>query len=137
MMAASTKRRLGYLTGGVALLIIEVLIALYVRDGFVRPYLGDVLVVILLHCLVRTLFPTGVRLLPLYLFLLAAAVELAQLLDVLSLLGVGTESVLRVVFGSVFSWRDVLCYLAGAALCAGVDAWTNNIRQGTHVEKTD
>ena len=76
MMAASTKRRLGYLTGGVALLIIEVLIALYVRDGFVRPYLGDVLVVILLHCLVRTLFPTGVQLLPLYLFLLAAAVVL-------------------------------------------------------------
>lgn len=115
------SRRLWYLGGAAVLLIAEVLIGLYVRDGFVRPYLGDVLVVVLLYCLVRVALPTGVRLLPLYLFLLAAAVEIAQYLDILSLLGVGAGSPLRVVFGTSFSWADMLCYLAGAAVCAGVD----------------
>lgn len=115
------SRRLGFLAGAAVLLITEVLIGLYVRDGFVRPYLGDVLVVVLLYCLVRVALPTGVRLLPLYLFLLAAAVEIAQYLDILSLLGVGAGSPLRVVFGTSFSWADMLCYLAGAAVCAGVD----------------
>lgn len=115
------KRRLWYLGGAAVLLIAEVLIGLYVRDGFVRPYLGDVLVVVLLYCLVRVALPTGIRLLPLYLFILAAAVETAQYLDILSLLGVGAGSPLRVVFGTSFSWADMLCYLAGAAVCAGVD----------------
>lgn len=121
-MTPATKRRLGYLAGTALLLITEVLIALYVRDGFVRPYLGDVLVVVLLYSIARTLFPTGMRLLPLYLLLLAAAVEIAQHLDILSLLGIGADSVLRIVFGSVFSWTDMLCYLVGAIICAGVDA---------------
>lgn len=34
--------------------IIEVLIALYVKDNFVRPYVGDYLVVMLIYCAVRT-----------------------------------------------------------------------------------
>lgn len=115
------SRRLWYLGGAAVLLIVEVLIGLYVQDGFVRPYLGDVLVVVLLYCILRTAIPTGIRLLPLYLFILAAAVETAQYLDILSLLGVGAHSPLRVVFGTSFSWVDMLCYLAGAAMCAGID----------------
>ena len=120
-MNTSTKQRLWYLFGTDLLLITEVLIALYVQDNFVRPYLGDVLVVLLLYCAVRTAFPTGIRLLPLYLFLLAAAVEIAQYLDILTFIGVGSDSVLHIVFGSSFSWLDLLCYLAGAAVCAGID----------------
>ena len=120
-MTAQAKQRLWYLGGTILLLITEVLIALYLHDGFVRPYLGDVLVVVLLYCLVRVLSPTGIRLLPLYLFILAAAVETAQYLDILSLLGVGVHSPLRIIFGTSFSWVDMLCYLAGAAVCAGID----------------
>jgi hypothetical protein len=41
---------------GLAILIfiIEVLIALFVSDSFVRPYLGDVLVVILIYCFIKS-----------------------------------------------------------------------------------
>ena len=35
------------------LLLVEVLIAQYVHDRFVRPYLGDVLVILQLYCLGR------------------------------------------------------------------------------------
>lgn len=111
-------RRWMYAGAAILLFLAEVLIALYVHDSFVRPYLGDVLVVILLYCLVRVFLPTGVPLLPLYVFLFAAAVETAQYLQVLSWLGLQHIAWLQVVAGSSFSWWDMLCYLAGCGLCA-------------------
>ena len=33
----------------IGLFIVETLIALFVRDAFIRPYMGDVLVVILIY----------------------------------------------------------------------------------------
>ncbi len=44
----------------IALLIIEILIALYVHDEIVRPYIGDVLVSILVYCFVKAFFNTPV-----------------------------------------------------------------------------
>lgn len=35
------------------LLLLEALIAVFVHDRFVRPYLGDVLAAVLLYCLAR------------------------------------------------------------------------------------
>ena len=51
-----------------ALLATEVLIALFVHDDFVRPYLGDVLVVPMIFFLLRVAFPERIKLLPLYIF---------------------------------------------------------------------
>ena len=70
------RMRLFYLVAALALLAAEVYIGLYVRDRFVRPYLGDVLVVILLYCGVRCVIPQGVRFLPLFLLLFAYRVFL-------------------------------------------------------------
>ena len=39
-----------YLIFAVILFITEVLIAFFVRDNFIRPYVGDYLVVILIYC---------------------------------------------------------------------------------------
>lgn len=60
------------------LLLTEIIIALFVHDNFVRPYIGDVLVTVLLCCLCRIVIPKGVPLLPLYVFIFAALVETAQ-----------------------------------------------------------
>lgn len=122
--------RLWFLCGGAALLITEVLIALFVQDRFVRPYLGDVLVVVLLYCFVRVAVPVGLRGLPLYLLVVAAVVEFGQYLDILSLIGVGANSPLRIVFGTSFAWADLVCYAAGAALCAGIDRLIQKRRNG-------
>ena len=50
------KKRLLYGIATVILLIIEVIIGLYAH-GWIRNYLGDVLVVILLYTLYRTIIP--------------------------------------------------------------------------------
>ena len=41
------KKRIFYIISFLVIFCIEVLIALYVCDNFVRPYIGDVLVVVL------------------------------------------------------------------------------------------
>ena len=47
------KKRLWYAGVFVLLLGVECLIALYVRDRFIRPYVGDMLVTVLLYFFVR------------------------------------------------------------------------------------
>jgi nitrogen fixation/metabolism regulation signal transduction histidine kinase len=46
------RRKYFYLT--LILLLIEIFIGVYVRDSFVRPFLGDVLVVILVYCFIQS-----------------------------------------------------------------------------------
>jgi len=110
---SNTRLRLCYAAAFVLLLAIEVLIALFVRDRFIRPYGGDILVTVLLCCLVRIVFVSGGRLLPLWVFLFAAAVEIAQLFDPAGLLGLGDIEFFRILMGSTFSFADLLCYAAG------------------------
>lgn len=105
-----------YSLGFIALFIIEVLIALYVRDSFVRPYLGDVLVVILLYCLVRSILSKRIKLLPMYLFFFATLVEVAQYFRIIEVLRLKSNTVLSTAVGSSFDVKDVLCYLTGAVL---------------------
>ena len=42
--------RWGYLAASIIVFIIELIIALYVHDRIIRPYIGDMLVVVLVYC---------------------------------------------------------------------------------------
>lgn len=112
------KLRLAYLTAFVLLLCTEIVIGAFVRDDFIRPYVGDVLVVVLIYCLIRIIKPTGVKLLPLYVFLFASAVELLQLINVVDLLGIPKGSVVAIMIGSTFSYPDIICYAVGCTIVA-------------------
>lgn len=116
------KQRILYALLFGILLLTEIYIALYVQDRFVRPYLGDVLVTLLVGCAVRVAFPTGVRWLPLYVMLFATAVECLQYIDVVRLLGWEHSVFLSTVIGRSFSVWDLVCYAAGCLLLWGVDA---------------
>ena len=95
---------------------IELLIALFVHDNFVRPYVGDVLVVVLIYTFVRIFLPEEVWLLPLYIFLFAAGVEVLQYFRIVEVLGLSENRVLSVVIGSVFDWKDIFCYGVGCMI---------------------
>ena len=100
------------------LLFVEVLIALFVHDHFVRPYIGDALVVIVLYFFVRIFVPAGCPFLPLAIFAFASLVEALQYFRLVELLGVQDNVFLRVLIGSTFDWKDILCYGAGCVLLA-------------------
>lgn len=113
-----SKKRLFYLIAFLTLVAVEVLIALFVNDGFVRPYVGDVIVVMVIFCFVRIFIPNKVPLLPLYVFLFSLAVEIGQYFDFVALLGLEQNRFLSVLLGRTFSLSDILCYAVGCALCA-------------------
>ena len=95
---------------------IIVYIALFVRNPFVRGWVGDVLVVIPIHCGIRIFVPHRPRLLPLYVFLFACFVEFTQYIQLLHLLGLAHIDWLRIVVGDTFDWFDILCYAIGCAI---------------------
>ena len=72
------KKRFFYIISFLLIFCIEVLIALYVRDNFIRPYVGDMLVVVLVYSFARIFLPTGIPRMPFYVFLFACFVEVLQ-----------------------------------------------------------
>ena len=123
------KRRTIYVVLTILLLLIEVLIALFVKDRFIRPYLGDVLVIMVLYTFVCIFVPKGGKGLPLYLFGFAALVEFAQYLGIVERLGLEGNQFLRVLIGSVFDVKDIICYAVGAILIiAGQKIYCNHLK---------
>ena len=110
------KKRRYYIVLTVILLIVEVLIALFVHDRIVRPYIGDMLVVIVIYTFLRIWIPDSVRLLPLYVFIFAVGVEILQYFNLVELLGVEDNVFLRTLIGTSFDIKDILCYAAGCAV---------------------
>lgn len=110
------KKRLIYLIVTILILIIEVMIALFVHDKFVRPYIGDVLVTILICSFLRIFIPKGVKPLPLYVFIFALGVEVLQYFRIVELLGFSDNRFLSILIGSVFDVKDVVCYGVGCVL---------------------
>lgn len=115
-MNRKRKQRLLFAAAFAILFAIECYIALYVRDAFIRPYVGDILVVVLLYCLIRVVVPWGIKGLPLYVFLFAAGVELLQYFHLTELLSLDQYKLVRIVLGATFDFKDIICYGVGALL---------------------
>lgn len=94
-----------------------VIIALFVRDSFIRPTFGDVLVVVWLYYSLASLFSMPVNWLVSLVVLIAFAVELGQLLQVAVWFGIEPSSPLAVILGATFDWKDLLAYCIGGLLC--------------------
>lgn len=102
-----------YLIATIILFITEVLIALYAHDAIIRPYIGDLLVVILIYCFVRSFFNFSVKATAIGVLLFSYATEIMQYFHVVKLLGLQHSRLARIVIGTSFSWEDMLMYTAG------------------------
>ena len=100
------------------LLIAEVVIAFY-ASGWIRNYLGDVLVVLFLYALYRAVFidrPSKWFVLPTIILLIAFGVEFLQLWGICNRLGIHNRYAL-ILLGASFSIGDLVCYAVGCILC--------------------
>jgi hypothetical protein len=95
------------------LFIIEVLIALYVHDAIVRPYVGDVLVVILIYCFVKAFVDTPVLPTAIVVLVFAYVIEWLQYLQIVNWLGLQHNAIAITVIGTTFQWGDILAYTLG------------------------
>ena len=117
------KNRLRIIYGAlfVIILIIEVIIALFVRDNFIRPYIGDMLVTILICAFARFFIPEKIKLLPLMVFAFSLLVEIGQYFDFVKFLGLDDNVFISTLLGRTFSIADLICYAMGCIVFAVVD----------------
>lgn len=108
--------RASYFILALAFFFVEVLIALYIHDDFIRPYVGDFLVVILLYCSVRTVLKVSVLSVAIGVLIFSFLIEIGQYFHFVSLIGLGNSTLARVVLGDSFATSDLLAYALGIAV---------------------
>ena len=127
--AKSNHIRLRYFIALLVLLAVEVVIALFVHDRFIRPYVGDIIVVAVVYCCFRILIPRGAPLMPLYATAFAVLVEILQLFNIADLMGLGADSALRIIIGSTYDFIDIVCYCIGGVLITGTEYALHRLRE--------
>lgn len=100
---------------------VEVLIALFVRDNFVRPYLGDVLVVMLIYCFVKSFFNLPVFMLAVGVMAFSVTIEFLQYINIVETLGLEKSAIARTIIGTSFAWIDILAYGVGIVIILFVE----------------
>lgn len=107
-------QRTGYAFAAVLLLAAEVLIARFVHDAVIRPYLGDSLAVALVYLVLRAAFPIRVPVAAATAFAIGCALEIGQAFDLVDRLELGHSRIARVLLGTHYDPRDFVCYALGA-----------------------
>lgn len=105
--------RKNYAWWALLLFLTEIIIALFVKDKFIRPHGGDFLVVILIYCSVRTVWKGSSLKVAVAVLLFAYAVELSQYFGLINYLGLQNSRLAMVIMGKSFQWYDMLAYTLG------------------------
>lgn len=116
-------KKVTYALATIGITLIEVMIALFVNDNFIRPYVGDMLVVVLLYTFLKVFFIEKPRILPLYVFLFATSVEMMQGIRIVELLGLQDNRFFSVLIGTTYDMKDIVCYAVGCILCGVWEFW--------------
>lgn len=112
------KATIKYFLICISILVIEIFIALYVHDLFVRPFLGDTLVILLLYSFILFWFSilkleVSKLKVALYVLLFAFLIEFAQYVNILDILDLRKFKMARIILGTSYDWRDLVAYVAG------------------------
>ncbi len=101
----------------VIIFVIEFLIATTFKDiVFVRSYLGDVLVVMLMYYFVKAFVEVDNTKLIIALLIFSCVIEFLQYFHFAEVIGFKDNKIAMIVLGNSFSWIDILCYLAGGLI---------------------
>lgn len=105
---------------GIAALLLfgcELVIGMWLNDWhFVRSYLGDVLVIPLIYCLIRIFTSRLPRSMPALVGCIGIIAEITQYFRLYAVLGFEKHSLPAILLGTSFSWWDIVSYAAGVVL---------------------
>ncbi|MUT67415.1 DUF2809 domain-containing protein [Paenibacillus sp. NEAU-GSW1] len=105
-----------YMISFILLFLAELVIALFLHDSFIRPYIGDMLVVVLMYCFIKSIFSVHTKLLPFYIFVFSINIEICQWYEFVKLIHMETNVFIKTLFGSVFDIKDIYSYFAGCLI---------------------
>lgn len=105
---------IGYFIIFIILFLVEVFIAIYINDKFIRPFVGDMIVVVLIYAFIRIFLDADYKFITLGVFIFSCLVEIGQYFKMVEIFGLGDNQLARIVLGTSFSWLDILSYGVGA-----------------------
>jgi hypothetical protein len=121
---------LKYFLLAIIFFITEVFIALFVRDGFIRPYVGDYLVVMLIYCAVKTFVKAAPLKTAAGVLIFSYVIEVLQYLDIVERLGLSGNAIAKTVIGYGFEWWDILAYTLGVITILIMEQQTKKFYKG-------
>ena len=102
-----------YLIIAFSIFAIEVLIATYLKYGFIRYTFGDYLVVILLYCFIKSFIKATPIIVAIPVLIISYLIEILQLINILDTLNLNNNHLLKLIFGSTFQISDLVAYTLG------------------------
>ena len=112
-----------YFALAVLFFFIEILSAFFIHDTFIRPYFGDILVVILMYSFLKSFFKFPVLNVALFVLIISFTVEFLQFLNIVEKLSLEKSQILKTVLGTSFSWIDLLTYIAGITIIIVIEKY--------------
>ena len=121
---------------GSLLLVLEVLIALYLHDRIIRPYVGDLLVVIMIYCFARAFLNASALTIGLCVLVFAYVVETLQYFKLVHFLGLRHSRIANIIMGNSFEWLDMIAYSLGIVMVLFVEHFITSIPRPLHCKST-
>lgn len=104
----------------ILLLAAEITIAIFHFNPFVRGFLGDVLVVLLLYCFLKIYIRNNVLKTALAVLTFALFIEFLQYFKLAEILNIESKIILTLL-GSVFDMWDLLAYFIGFLIIMSIE----------------
>jgi hypothetical protein len=132
-MSGLLKFNRHYFIIAIIILLVEILIALFIHDTIIRPYIGDFLVVILIYCFVKSFLNTPIWSTALTVLLFSYAVEISQYFHIINKLGLQHSKLARIIMGTSFGWIDLAMYTAGIGVVIFFESlWSERAQSKTN-----
>ena len=97
------------------LFCIEVTIAIYVKQGFIRVVFGDFLVVIMLYYFITSFIKAKPIYIGIIVLFIAYLVEFLQFIDILNIVNYKNNYLVNIILGTTFNSKDIIAYTVGIA----------------------
>jgi Protein of unknown function (DUF2809) len=111
----------------ILIFVVEVSIALFMHDAFIRPYVGDYLVVFLIYYTVSSFIETHPWKIAVFTLLFAYMVEWLQYFKFVERVGLGENALARTVIGVGFEWKDMVAYTLGVMTIFCIEHFRNTL----------
>ena len=117
----------------IIIFLVEILIAFFIHDAIIRPYIGDFLVVILIYCFVKSFLNTPVWSTAITVLLFSYTVEISQYFHIINKLGLQHSKLARIIMGTSFGWTDLAMYTAGIGVVIFIESlWNERVQSKTN-----
>ena len=109
----TVKFNTSFFASSLVLLILEICIAAYFTEGFIRHTFGDFLATILMYCGLRSLFQFKAINLAIGVCTFAFLIEFLQLFNFLEYINLSDNPLAVIILGSTFEFTDLIAYTLG------------------------